>query len=83
MKEHMKYYKEIMTENPYMRFGIGVDGYFRILTTLIYLFIFLSVLSMLQIWVFSTRKFEDEYEYPWYRLDNPNYMMSVFNFAKP
>ena len=48
-----KHQQHLMEKNPYLRFGLGINGYFLLLESLIKTFMVISVLAVFQITIFA------------------------------
>jgi len=44
--------RNLLNRNPYLRFGLGINGYFYLLSSLITTFTIMSVLAMIQMAIF-------------------------------
>ena len=42
-----KLHRNMLDQNPYLRFGLGINGYFYLLSSLIKTFVIMSILAMI------------------------------------
>ena len=88
IRKYSEQYKNYMSNQPFKRFGIGISGYITMVRILVYSFMLLTVLSIIQILLFKGWSEHDMNE----SLTNipglqffvdANKMMSTFPFSEP
>lgn len=72
-----------LKDNHYLRFGLGVNGYFNILEILIKIFVFLSFFATIQIIILRSQDAHSTQSYQTTFLGEIDWTLGSFAFSKP